>query len=194
MTRRKHAREYEEKTRKETERAARRAREAEIRAETARLEKASLERREQKTREKARLREQEYRQHYEAQWKVLLDPHAKYTRQLAYMDIPWPLFPVSLSVHSNAADHPTYEDFTREAISRFLIPSSTKLEPQSPGADERERKEKKEKLKEAMLRFHPDKFEGRIMQRVLHSDRDRVQEAVGQVVRVLNALMGAQSR
>lgn len=48
MIRKRHAREYEEKTRKETEKAARRAREAEIRAETACLEKASLERREQK--------------------------------------------------------------------------------------------------------------------------------------------------
>lgn len=192
MIRKRHAREYEEKTRKETEKAARRAREAEIRAETACLEKASLERREQKAREKARLREQEYRQRYEAQWKELLDPNVKYTRQLAYVDIPWPLFPVSLSIHSNAADHPTFGDFTLEAISRFLIPSPAELELQSPGADERERKEKKEKLREAMLRFHPDKFEGRIMQRVLHSDRDRVKEAVGQVVRALNALMATQ--
>ena len=193
MFRKKHAREYEEQTRKETERAARRAREAEIRAETARLDKALLEQREQKRREKAKLREQEYRQRYEARWKELLDPGAKCTRQLAYTDIPWPLFPDSLSIHGGATDDsPNSEDFSQEAILRFLIP--VKPEPLSPGAGERERKEKKERLKEAMLRFHPDKFEGRIMQRVLHSDKDRVKEAVGQVARVLNALMSMQSR
>lgn len=41
-----------------------------------------------------------------------------------------------------------------------------------------------------MLRFHPDKFEGRVMRRVKESDKDKVREAVGQVARALNALMG----
>jgi len=58
-----------------------------------------------------------------------------------------------------------------------------------PVKGEKEKKLRKEKLRETFLRFHPDKFEGRLMNRVRESDRERVREAVGIVVRVLNALM-----
>ncbi|KAL4071292.1 hypothetical protein V8B97DRAFT_2023865 [Scleroderma yunnanense] len=187
MWRKKHAREYEEQVQKETERAARRAQEAEIRAETARLEKASRESQEQLKREKTKLREQEYRQRYEVRWKELLNPNAKDAKQLAFLDIPWPLYPVSSANHAHKL-----EDFTEEAISTFLIPPPVSSDPSSVGVDEPVRKEK-EKLKEAMLRFHPDKFEGRIMHRVLDADRDQVKEAAGQVVRVLNTLMSSRS-
>ena len=54
----------------------------------------------------------------------------------------------------------------------------------------RARKDRREKLRETMLRFHPDKFEGRIMGRVCDSDRELVKEAVGIVARTINALMG----
>ncbi|PPQ75185.1 hypothetical protein CVT26_008793, partial [Gymnopilus dilepis] len=57
---------------------------------------------------------------------------------------------------------------------------------------ERQRKERKDRLREAFLRFHPDKFEGRFMRRFREEERERVREAIGQVSRVLNGLL-AQS-
>lgn len=80
------------------------------------------------------------------------------------------------------------EDLTPEAISAFLVPTSRSDYSGPP--DEREKKERKEKLRETLLRFHPDKFEGRIMKRVRDDERNKVRAAIGQVVRVLNELMG----
>ncbi|KAG6335496.1 hypothetical protein ID866_3603 [Astraeus odoratus] len=196
MWRRKHAREYEERARKQTEKAARRALRAEIRAETARLERAAAEQREQRRQEKMKLREEECRQRYEIRWKGLLEPWNEDAQPLTFADIPWPLFPLSLSAMDGHATDVAIEigDFTEEAISRFLVPSNTTLEASRSDSDEQKWKERKDKLKEAMLRFHPDKFEGRIMRRVSHTDRDRVKEAVGQVARVLNTLMRTASK
>ncbi|KAI6007706.1 hypothetical protein F5J12DRAFT_720439 [Pisolithus orientalis] len=192
MWRRKHAREYEERARKESERTARRAREAQARAETVRLEKATSERREQKRREKEELRQHEYQSYYETRWQELLNPGDTGMNPLAFMDIPWPLSPGSSLVVDGHTTYRTHriEDFTEEAISKFLTVKTT-----HPGAntDKCEDKVGKEKLRETILRFHPDKFEGRVMQRVLATDRDRVREAIGQIARVLNALMGARS-
>jgi hypothetical protein len=53
-----------------------------------------------------------------------------------------------------------------------------------------EKKHRKDKLRETFLRFHPDKFEGQLMSRVRESDRQRVRDAIGVVVRALNALTG----
>lgn len=75
------------------------------------------------------------------------------------------------------------EHLTVESISAFLLPINSALEDPT-------KKERKEKLRETMLRFHPDKFEGRLMKRVREGERDKVKEAIGQVVRALNALMG----
>ena len=74
------------------------------------------------------------------------------------------------------ADEPArvrIEDLTAEAIAAFLLPPS---DFDAPSADPS--KERKEKLRETMLRFHPDKFEGRVMKRVREKDRERVKEAV----------------
>lgn len=47
----------------------------------------------------------------------------------------------------------------------------------------------KDTLRVAMLRFHPDKFEARILARVKERDRDLVREAAHTVVRILNDLL-----
>ncbi|KAI6168691.1 hypothetical protein EDD17DRAFT_1529399 [Pisolithus thermaeus] len=195
MWRRKHAHEYEELARKESERAARRDREAQARAETSRLEKAASERRERKRREKEELREHEYQLSYETRWQELLNPGDTNMDPLAFMDIPWPHFPSFSSAVGGSTTHLTHriEDFTEESISKFLTVLTSKSMRLVADADKSEDKVRKEKLRETMLRFHPDKFEGRVMQRVLVADRDRVREAVGQIVRVLNVLMGARS-
>ncbi|KAG1824332.1 uncharacterized protein BJ212DRAFT_1319423 [Suillus subaureus] len=197
MWRRKHARQYEEEARIKAEKAARSARKKEMKAETTRLEKAAEERRNQKKRERESQRGENARAEYDRKWKDLLDPNAQQASSLSFGDIPWPLFvPMTHSdtAHSDASSI-TLEHFTATAISAFLIPISTiSALAQDVGVSlpihDREKKEKKEKLRETMLRFHPDKFEGRVMRKIIETDKDRVREAVGQVARVLNTLMG----
>lgn len=196
MWRRKHARQYEEEARRKAEKAARSAREKEMKAEMARLEKAAEERRKQKKRERETQREENARAEYDRKWKDLLDPNTRHSSSLSFGDIPWPLFvPVTHSdtAHSDSSSI-TLEHFTVAAISAFLIPISTiSALAQDVGVSlpthDRDKKEKKEKLRETMLRFHPDKFEGRVMRKIIETDKDRVREAVGQVARVLNTLM-----
>ncbi|KAG1781938.1 hypothetical protein EV702DRAFT_495264 [Suillus placidus] len=196
MWRRKHARQYEEEARMKAEKAARSARKKEMKAETARLEKAVEERRQQKKRERESQREENARAEYDRKWKDLLDPNARHASSLSFRDIPWPLF-VPMT-HSDTAlsdsSSITLEHFTATAISAFLIPISTiSALAQDVGVSlpthDRDKKEKKDKLRETMLRFHPDKFEGRVMRKIIETDKDRVREAVGQVARVLNTLM-----
>ncbi|KAF8755658.1 hypothetical protein RHS01_05269 [Rhizoctonia solani] len=50
-------------------------------------------------------------------------------------------------------------------------------------------KSRKERLRNAMLRWHSDKFEGRWMARIEEEDRPKVKEAVGAVARSLTELM-----
>ncbi|KAG2159150.1 uncharacterized protein EDB93DRAFT_1118414 [Suillus bovinus] len=193
MWRRKHARQYEEEARIKAQKAARSARKNEMKAEAIRLEKAAEERRKQKKRERESQREENARTEYDTKWKDLLDPNARHTSSLSFADIPWPLFvPMThLDIAHSDSSSITLEHFTATAISAFLIPISAI--PQDVGVSLPthgcDKKERKEKLRETMLRFHPDKFEGRVMRKIIEADRDRVREAVGQVARVLNTLM-----
>ena len=184
--RKKHAREYEEQAKRDAEKAARRARKKEIRAETARIERLAREQEERRTRERQRQREQEYRQRYELRWKALLDPRARDDGPLTSGDIPWPIFSANCKGSENIPLR--VEDITPETITTFLLPDdSTTIIP-----DDIPRRNR-DKLKETLLRFHPDKFEGRFMHRVPTSDIENIREAVGQVARVLNMLMSRQS-
>lgn len=194
--RRKHAQQYEEEARRKAEQAARRARKKQMKAETARLENAAEERRKQKKRERDRRREEDARAEYERRWRDLLDINARHDSLFSFGDIPWPLFaPMTHSVPADSdSSSITLEHFTATAISAFLLPVSENFAlTQDAGASlptsVHEKKEKKEKLRDAMLRFHPDKFEGRIMRKVIETEKDRVREAVGQVARVINTLM-----
>lgn len=71
------------------------------------------------------------------------------------------------------------DDLTEEAITAFLLPVDA-------GESERSRKEV---LRETFLRFHPDKFEGRIMRLVRESEREAVRQGISRVVVALNKLM-----
>jgi hypothetical protein len=58
------------------------------------------------------------------------------------------------------------------------------LHPQhSPG------KSRKDRLKEALLRWHPDRFETKWLKKVVEEDREAVKDGVGRVVRALNELL-----
>ncbi|KAI0821009.1 hypothetical protein BC629DRAFT_1278048 [Irpex lacteus] len=165
MWKKKHAAEFAEQERKKAERAARHEREKKLREETVRMEKAEHERRRQRRNEKERLRWDDARAHYETRWKELLGGKK----------------PATLEV----------EDITMEAVSAFLLPGGRL--PDSAARDEEAiKKERRDKLRETMLRFHPDKFEGRIMSRVREADKEVVREAVGRVARVINDLLAGK--
>ncbi|RDX47454.1 hypothetical protein OH76DRAFT_1456727 [Lentinus brumalis] len=187
MWRKKHAAEHEEQMRRQAEHKAREEREKALREETRRLERAAEEERRMRKRVKERMREVEARELYDTRWKAFLAPAsvASEDQMLRFEDIPWPVMASAVSLRDEQHARVRIEDLTAEAISSFLLPA---FEHDAPSADPS--KERKEKLRETMLRFHPDKFEGRIMKRVREKDRERVQEAVGIVARTLNSLMG----
>ncbi|KAG8221287.1 hypothetical protein J3R82DRAFT_1453 [Butyriboletus roseoflavus] len=192
MWKKKHAREYEEQVRRDAEMAAQSAREKKIKAETAGLEKLALEQEERRRKERQRQRDEEYRQRYEQRWKVLLDP--RNNGPLTFGDIPWPLFSAHIARrHVSDGDPPHLEEITPEAITTFLLPDVDGVATPATNDDIDIPRRNRDKLKETLLRFHPDKFEGRFMHRVPASDIESVTEAVGQVARVLNVLMSAQS-
>jgi len=71
------------------------------------------------------------------------------------------------------------------------------ISPQAPYRNSRsvlrgnpESTQKTRTIRDALLRFHPNKFEGRVMSRASEADRARVQKGIGIVVRTLNKLTG----
>jgi len=110
------------------------------------------------------------REEYDRRWIALLDSVRGDQTELTFGDIPWP---VVAAYRQRRLDDKNpnlqVDDLTADAISTFL--------------------ERKKEFKEAMRRYHPDKFEGRFMNRVKKEDREMVLEGIGQVCRVLNFLM-----
>jgi len=106
---------------------------------------------------------------YESRWSAL---QSSPRERLTFRSVPWPLIctPSSPSSISDAN------------ISFFL------LSPLHSGT-----KSRKDRIREAMQRWHNDKFEPRILPRVVESDRRAVKEGVDVVVRCLNGLMNGQS-
>jgi hypothetical protein len=189
-----HAEEYAEQQRKKAAQATRRAEEKARRAETARMEQVAEEERRRKKRERESRRLDYAREEYNARWVALVAGGSE--GSLGYDDIPWPIAAAhrgKAEMRHGGEDRPPLrtgvEELTAEAISSFLLP------PHVLGPEVNEnlslKKEKKDRLREAFLRFHPDKFEGRFMQRVKEQEKERVREAIGQISRVLNLLMGS---
>ena len=117
------------------------------------------------------------------------------------VDIPWPVFVAHKRKSTNsAAISVTLTDLTPEAISDFL--RSFTGHPNSPDKGSRNgdpesaewRKSQKDILRESFLRFHPDKFEGRLMKYVKEEERPVVKEGLAHVVRVLNEMMISDPR
>ncbi len=101
--------------------------------------------------------------------------------ELTFGDIPWPIVAAYRQRRLDDTNpNLQVDDLTADAISTFL----------SPGRDvDGGKKDRKDKFKEAMRRYHPDKFEGRFINRVKKEDWEMVLEGIGQVSRVLNSLM-----
>ncbi|KDQ54569.1 hypothetical protein JAAARDRAFT_38252 [Jaapia argillacea MUCL 33604] len=104
---------------------------------------------------------------YEALWNHLSHP----SLHLSFAAISWPMHP----------QPKTPSDITALAVSDFLF--------SNPDSQDRTRKDK---IKAALLRWHPDKF-ARVMSRVQESDRALVEEGVGIVVRHLNDELSKES-
>ena len=174
--RRKHAAEYAAREREKTERAARKEREKALHDETIRLEKAEEERRKQRRLEKEYKHLICARNRYEAVWKDLLS--GKIEHELRIQDIPWPVAFADVDPDS----------LTLDAVSAFLLPEG-RIIGSAAAVGNTIKKERKDKLRETMLRFHPDKFEGRVMRKVREADKERVRECVGKVARIINDLL-----
>lgn len=164
------------------------------------MEQVAEEERRRKKRERESRRLDYAREEYNTRWMAMVATTVPGGSEgsLGYDDIPWPI----AAAHQGKAekrhggDHKPslrtgVEELTAEAISSFLLP------PHVVGSEVADttknlslKKERKDRLREAFLRFHPDKFEGRFMRRVNENEKERVREAIGQISRVLNSLMG----
>ena len=170
--RRTHKAEIEERQRKKAERKARKEDQRKAREETLRLEMQREAERKLKREAKEERRRREAWDYYEARWKKCMASEP-FDSLLKFRDIPWPVF-----------DIPTVtEHLTTGNISVFLLYGIH-------GDDGiTESKLRKERIREALLRWHPDKFEGKMGSRLDPREREMVAEGVGIVVRCLNQLM-----
>ncbi|KAI0065010.1 hypothetical protein BV25DRAFT_1775703, partial [Artomyces pyxidatus] len=88
-------------------------------------------------------------------------------------NIPWP-FARNLS---------TIDEITVETVSEFIFhPLRTCAEGKS----------RRDRVRAEMLRWHPDKFNAKVMPRIIECEREIVQLAAGAVARVLTELMAAE--
>ena len=87
--------------------------------------------------------------------------------RLRFEDIPWPISTKAIEI--------SLEAFTKDSISAFLlfIPLDVETLP-------------KDIVRTSLLRFHPDKFESRVLARVMTEDMDRTRQAADAVVKILN--------
>lgn len=125
-------------------------------------------RRAEREREKAERVERERKawRLYEERWAVLAT-HTDASDPLTFRTIPWPMFVKPKVV----------EDVSASRVSTFLL-SPLHSEDQT----------RKERIKSALRRWHPDRF-GRLLSRVVDEDKEAVEKAVGTIVRCLNNLL-----
>jgi hypothetical protein len=91
--------------------------------------------------------------------------------ELTWVDFPWPV----LRTASNA------DDITFTFVNAYF---------QSPFLLEKERsKSLKDRIKEHLRRWHPDRFESKVLPRVVELEKEKVKQGAGNVVRYLNDLL-----
>jgi len=179
MARKRNAQAYQEQLRKAAEEEARKKRGEQFASERARREAREADQRRRRKRSREGKARQNARDDYETRWDTLLAPDEATDRFLTFRDIPWPCH---AAYSTSDGQHFSLEDLTIDSISEFLF---------HPAKELAESAQKIKAIRETLLRFHPDKFEGRVMSRVSEEDRPRVQEGIGVVVRTLNELMRA---
>lgn len=181
MWKRTHAKEAEEAEKRQRERDERRARDKARRRETKRLEKDAAAESDRRRRARDEARALAARADYSDRW-ARLQASAPAGLTLSFATVPWPVHPPPSSA----------DDLTPDAIAAFLLADSRSGSGSAAGE-----KPKKQRLKEALLLWHPDRFEGRWLPLIRadgpgetdDSERERVRAAVGVVARHLNQLM-----
>jgi hypothetical protein len=155
------------------EKERQRAAHAAAKAEAARILKAEEDARRRARYERERMRHANARDAYERHWVGLLGSKSK-SADLSFGDIPWPV----------SARSPSISEITAEAISSFLFLRGDE------GHDEAGRgRARKEELRGTILRFHPDKFEGRVIPRIKDEERAAVREGANAVTRAVTTMM-----
>ena len=105
-------------------------------------------------------------ENHENKWRQLRDSD---TSDLGWNSFAWPVF--------KRPSEP--EDMTTSAISAYVF---SKYAPDING------KSHKDRIKDHLKRWHPDKFETRILPRVVEEEREKVKAGAGIVVRGLNEM------
>jgi hypothetical protein len=105
---------------------------------------------------------------------------------LRFSDVPWPVFAIPGRPSGQSV---RLADIRSSSIRAFLLPSPTTF-LSTAEEEEAEKKRRKDILREAIRRYHPDKF-GRYLGRVREEkgERKMVEEGVGIVGRCLVELM-----
>ncbi|KAF8434854.1 hypothetical protein L210DRAFT_980231 [Boletus edulis BED1] len=165
------------KLREEVERLRREAHERYLRDERERLAREEQERQARSRAEEAHrtTMEEQIRQHfvmYEAKWNELRTNNS--IPAIEVREMPWPVLAIVSS-----ADQITYQD-----VRAFLF------HPQRPGV---EGKSARDKVKVEMLRFHPDKFNTRIVPKIQQAQQGTAQAIAGAVARILTTIMNEEA-
>jgi len=106
-------------------------------------------------------------ENHENKWRQLRDSEIN---NLGWNSFAWPVF--------KRPSEP--EEMTTVAISAYVL---------SNYAPDAETKTPKDRIKDHLKRWHPDKFESRILHRVVEEEREKVKTGAGVVVRVLNEML-----
>ncbi|KZT10518.1 uncharacterized protein LAESUDRAFT_644577, partial [Laetiporus sulphureus 93-53] len=93
---------------------------------------------------------------------------------LSWYAFPWPILKTPESL----------EELTMLAIEAYV------LSKHHPDGD---KKTSKDRIKDHIKRWHPDRFETKLLPKVREDDRERVKEGAGVVARNLNDLLRRQS-
>lgn len=110
----------------------------------------------------------------------IFEEHERRWTRLASMDVlswyafPWPMLKTPESP----------EDLTVFAIDAYV------LSPHNPSD---KAKSPKDRIKDHIKRWHPDRFETKLLPKVREDDREKVKEGAGVVARNLNELLTRQS-
>lgn len=170
MWERTHKAEVEERQRRKERAQERKEKEKRLKEESKRLEAEAIEERRRKREEKDKRKLRDSWRAYESRWSTLQRAAASSTivpYSLDFEFLPWPVHPPPKSIDA----------LTKDSISTFVLSDLHSAE-----------KSKKQRLRDALLLYHPDRFESKFMAFVREQDRTLVTEGVGRVVRALNAL------
>lgn len=114
---------------------------------------------------------------YEARWRML-----KSSSSLTFSDIPWPV--------ATSVPIMNIEGIDPHLVAEFILSSSSSSDQQPQ--QQQAGGSLKKRIRAALLRWHPDRFNATILKNVVKQDRKAVQDGVGKVVRILNDMLAKE--